>query len=263
MDYQTADRQLQGRNKLSRKVGNNTYLVRNSGVPGDSIHLKLHNTYIMTWYADGRIELNTGGWRTVTTKARINEHLSGYSLSQDRGVWYLSQHLDAAPYWKTLGVFADGLTIHADDTITGMEPLDAAKEANKLRSRVHKFARSYMEAFRNGKVPAPGPGDCFYCGMHTVEDHKPLGEAMRDKDHILSHMEEKYFVPSLLSNAFKAMPHSQAMGWAIADKWDPTHSNQGSESTFKRISGNLPEFVYDQLQKSLSRYMLRQLGQAS
>jgi hypothetical protein len=249
MDYTTANEKLQGRNKLSRKVANNTYLVRNSGVPGDSIHLKLHNTYIITWYADGRIELNTGGWFTVTTKARITEFLSGYSIGQERGVWYLSKHTSGPAYWTSLGVFADGLTIHADDSITGMSPLDDAKEKNKLRRRVAMFAKHYIQAFQSGQVPAPSTGDCFYCAMRTSEG-KTLGETLPDKDHLLSHLEENYFVPSLLHQAFETMPHSQAMGWALAKHW----GNQDIP---------VPEFIYNQLQKSLSRYMLRQLGQAA
>jgi len=250
MDYITADEKLQGRNKLSRKVGNNTHLVRHSGVPGDSIHLKLHDTYIITWYADGRIELNTGGWFTVTTKARINEFLSGYAISQERGVWYLEKHTDGPRYWTRLGVFADGLTIHADDAITGMNPLDDAKEKNKLRRRVAMFAKHYMSAFQAGKVPAPSNGDCWYCAMRTVDGNIPLGEKVSDKDHLMSHLDENYFVPSLLHRAFETMPHSPAMGWALAKHW-------GGQDI------PVPEFVYSQLQKSLSRYMLRQLGQAA
>ena len=248
MDYLQADSKLQGRCMLSRKVGNNTYLVRNSGVPGDSIHLKLHNTYIITWYADGRIELNTGGWKTVTTKARINEYLSGYYISQNRGVWRVGTHDDNG--WRELGIFSDGMMISPDGTITGMEPLDSAKAANKLRRQVHRFATEYMQAFQSGQVSAPGAGDCFYCHMREVKTAKPLGDVTHDKDHILSHLEEKYYVPSLLYNAFEAMPHSTAMSWALAKHW-------GGQDI------PVPEFVYAQLKTILQRYMLRQLGQAA
>jgi hypothetical protein len=255
MNYNIADSKLQGRNKLSRKVANNTYLVRNSDVPGDSIHLKLHDTYVVTWYADGRVELNSGGWQTPTTKERIKGVLEGYTIRQERGVWYLSQHTNGPEYWKDLGVFADGLTIHADGTITGMLPLDEAKTKNKLRRRVAMFASNYMRAFKAGEIPAPGNGDCLYCNVNFQTDKKQtLGEAVRDDSHIQSHLDENYFVPSLLSRAYEAMPHSPAMGWALAKAWskDP----QWKDSL-------VPEFVYGQLQKSLSRYMLRQLGQAA
>lgn len=254
MNYQTADEKLQGRNKLSRKVGNNTYLVRNSGVPGDSIHLKLHNTYIITWFADGRIELNSGGYRTVTTKARINEFLAGFGVSQERGVWYLTTSTPES-YWSKLVIFEDGLVINPDGTVTGGSPIEDTKKALKLRKRVNAFATNYIAAFKAGDVPAPSSGDCWYCLMKN-EEGNTLGEIQKSAEHILSHLEEEYYVPSLLSRAFETMPHSQAMGWAIASKWAPEQLSTAS-STF------LPDFVFEQLRKILTRYILRQLGQAS
>lgn len=250
MNYLMADTKLRGRNMLSRKMGNNTYLVRNSGVPGDSIHLKFHNTYIITWYADGRIELNTGGWLTVTTKARINEYLSGYSISQHKGVWYLSERTDGPECWKDLGVYADGMIINPDMTITGMSPLEDSREKNKLRRLVAQFTKHYIQEFKQGKVLAPSNGDCWYCLMRTVNGNIPLGEVTKDKDHILSHLEENYYVPSLLQRAFETLPHSPAMGWALAKHW-------GGQDI------PVPEFIYGQLQKNLSKYILRQLGQVA
>jgi len=263
MNYETADSQLQGRNKLSRKVGNNTYLIRNSGVPGDSIHLKLHDTYIITWYADGRVELNSGGWRTVTTKARMNEFLEGYSISQSKGQWFVSHHnpkYDSnhyskdVPYWIDDCLYDDGIVFHPDGTITGGEPIADVKGKLSLRRKVNRFAAEYLEAFKNGQVPAPSLGDCLYCGMREIGSEDPLGECVGDKDHLLSHMEEKYFVPSLLYRAYETMPHSVAMGWAFGKHWGPKD---------QLLNSIVPDFVYDQLKKSLSRYMLRQLGQAA
>lgn len=97
--------------KLQRKAGHHTYLVRNSGVPGDSIHLKFYDTYIITWYADGRIKLNSGGYRTVTTKARINEFIpSHWGISQAKNVWYLKEFLLGGETIRTFE-FEDGIII--------------------------------------------------------------------------------------------------------------------------------------------------------
>lgn len=115
MTYQQADEYL-GK-KLNRPAGSgrNTRMVRNSGVPGDSIHLKYHNTYILTWYQDGRIELNTGGWRTVTTKSRINEFLgreSEWSIFQKNFEWFLSNHssnpAQVIPFYDGVILYLDG-----------------------------------------------------------------------------------------------------------------------------------------------------------
>ncbi len=35
----------------------------------------MHNTAVVVFYDDGRIKLNTEGWRTVTTKDRLNRCL--------------------------------------------------------------------------------------------------------------------------------------------------------------------------------------------
>ena len=63
-------------NRDSRKVANNTYLVKRSiGTNGDEpISLRLHSTYILTWYPDGCVEYNHGGYTTVTTKDRLNRY---------------------------------------------------------------------------------------------------------------------------------------------------------------------------------------------
>lgn len=77
-------------------------------------------------------------------------------------------------------------------------------------------------------------------------------------EHILSHLKEKYYVPSLLARTLDTMPTSQVMRWAVAEKWDPQ---------FKAHSGGNggwgQDYAYQQLQKNLGRYLLRQLGRAA
>lgn len=70
------------RTRNRRKVGNNTYAVRN----GDGVDIILHDTVILSYNADGTETLNAGGWRTVTTKARLNE-FSKARVFSERGEW--------------------------------------------------------------------------------------------------------------------------------------------------------------------------------
>jgi len=42
---------------------------------GPYVAIVLHNTAVVVFYDDGRIKLNTEGWRTVTTKDRLNRCL--------------------------------------------------------------------------------------------------------------------------------------------------------------------------------------------
>ena len=44
---------------------------------GDELHVKYHQTSVVIFLPNGDIRLNSGGWMTNTTKARINAGLRG------------------------------------------------------------------------------------------------------------------------------------------------------------------------------------------
>lgn len=89
MTYEEAKEMLKGRN--SKKIGNNTYLVYLE----NRIVIRLHNTNVVTFYEDGRTLLNSGGWKTVTTKDRMNKYLpTPWKVFQEKFEWYLWN-------WKT------------------------------------------------------------------------------------------------------------------------------------------------------------------
>jgi len=88
MDFQTATSKLidkRGRNRPTKKLKNNTYLVR---IDSDSIGVQLHNTIVVTIHKDGTYTLNSGGWQTVTTKQRINEYCP-VRVNQRKFQWYV------------------------------------------------------------------------------------------------------------------------------------------------------------------------------
>jgi len=73
-----------------RKLANNTYLViRDDG----GLAVRLHNTEVVIHYKD-KIILNTNGWYTNTTKARINE-FSPFSVYQRNYEWFID---DGIPF---------------------------------------------------------------------------------------------------------------------------------------------------------------------
>ena len=251
MNYTDANDKLTGRNHDRRKIGNNTYLERRD----DDIALRLQNTDILLYHPDGKITLNSGGWRTVTTKARINEFLPAeWSLWQERGVWYLAYGNSYQSHHK-VAVYDDGTVLSPDGTYTGAESLSVVESKLKLRRRVAKYSKDYVTALFDGKVPAPGAGDCFYCQLKSA-DGRTMGENFRDDSHILSHLDEKYYVPSLLTRAFEVMPVSQVMKWAVGEKWYPDQFPQNGHSFADK-------WIKQQIAKTINRYMLRQLGQAS
>ena len=114
MTYETANKQLQGRYSQRRKIGNNTWLERREN---SAIALRLHNTDILVFLSNGDTVLNSGGWHTVTTKSRINEHMStGWGLSQKNYDWYLRNYTTGQKV-----EYQDSITITAEGCIVGVK----------------------------------------------------------------------------------------------------------------------------------------------
>lgn len=185
MKYSTLNEQLTGRNKDNRKLGNNTYAERRNG---DAIAIRLHQTDILTFHADGRIVANTGGWKTRTTKDRLNQYLPD-TISQHRGKWTV-RGLE----------FADGMTWHPDGTITGAASENDSKEETALRKEIDRYCKSLVAAL---PLPTPGAGDCFYCQFTEEKTALPLGEVSKNTDHLREHLKENYFVPSMVWRALE------------------------------------------------------------
>jgi hypothetical protein len=70
LSYYKAQSILKGRDE--RKIANNTRLIKQSE---DSISIRHWSTDIITFYQDGRILVDTNGYHTVTTIARLNAYL--------------------------------------------------------------------------------------------------------------------------------------------------------------------------------------------
>lgn len=76
------------------KLGNNTYLEWcDYGNTPDAIAVRYHQTDIVTFHPDGRIELRNGGWHTMSTKQNISA-FSPFCVYQDRGEWLVNTRRD-------------------------------------------------------------------------------------------------------------------------------------------------------------------------
>jgi hypothetical protein len=257
-----------------RKLANNTYLERRSE---GQIAVKLHATDILIFHPDGSTEYQSGGWRTPTTKNRMNEFGPGPRIWSDRGIWQVWNGGE-----EPIAVYADGM-VYRDGVIEGGGD---AKDERGQRRRVKAYAKAYMDALERGEVPAPGAGDCcdcWYCalgverdattgkihhGYSTADLGSPtLGEQTatlmpdgrienrRNTDHILSHMskDERYFVPSLLQRAMEIAGASQSMWWWLGSFWDTSASEEQKQGC-RRFSER------DRVEKALRKYILWQLG---
>lgn len=86
---------------LSHRVkerGVDTKLVRLSD---DEIALRFHDTYVVRAYKSGPVKINSNGWRTSTTKERINRYLpDGYHLYQTHWDWYVTEPYGGITQYK-------------------------------------------------------------------------------------------------------------------------------------------------------------------
>lgn len=239
--YIEAAEQLGG--KASRKLENNTYLHR---IDEHTIAVKLHDTDVVTYYDDGRIVLNSGGWRTVTTKDRMEKYSPVWLRSFD-GDWHIARHGEAG-YRKTGDIFNDGVTLEVSSDgelkITG-----AGQSTVKLRKQAWLYVKRFVESIIRGDVGVrPSNGDCWYCVMKD-KDGKTLGDLSGDSGHIKDHIKADYFVPSLLYNAIKETPVSPFAEGALA-----TLENGGTLTEWQA------EIMARQVTHSLKRYLGRRLG---
>lgn len=90
----------------SMRLGNNTYLEVVGSEPLGFIGVRLHNTYVVRFWFDGKITLHTGGYHTVTTKDRINQFIAGRVWQKDY-TWYFNK----AEWPNTAVEFTEGMEV--------------------------------------------------------------------------------------------------------------------------------------------------------
>ena len=200
---------------------------------GETI-IRLHGTDIVRKHANGSVTLNSAGWKTVTTKDRMNDHMpAGFQLYSDKGQWFVRKGhwgdkvAPTAPYF-------DGMNVPRDVLAPKAKGAKLATKEDALRKQIRKFV---CDVPFKGPFPAPDNGDCWYCLMKT-QDGKSLGDATGDNGHILEHIKERYLHGSLIVNA---------LTWA------------GYRS---------PQRIYrmglgDNVRRALKRYLYRQCGLVS
>jgi hypothetical protein len=244
MDFNKADIKLQGRNKTSRKLANNTYLQRRE----NGIAVLLHDTDVITFKTNGDTILNSGNWHTKTTKDRINAYIpKPYQLIQEKSIWYVVKN-ETGYYWDKSNPrfkFQDNIKISKNGKVTNYAKDNPIADA-KMKATVKKYALLCANAIPLDK---PDNGDCFYCHMVTVKDNKPLGDTIKDTEHLLSHMKEKYIVPSLVLNALNEKYNAPMAIW----------------QTFKDTGWTSDDRMFGKqaTSKAVYRYIMSRLGYAS
>jgi len=168
--------------KNSKFVDNNTLSIEY--LDGTKV-IRLHNTDIVTFTPRGYI-LNSGGWRTPTTKERINK-FSPARVSQQNGQWFINGLL-----------FYDGIEVDHDGKIISKIMKSDDKKVNAMKKRIAK----YCSLITKDNLPVPDNGDCWYCLM-TTNENKTLGDSTGNHGHLLEHLKENYLHGSVLVNAMR------------------------------------------------------------
>ena len=183
LTYEKAQEMLAKRS--IRKLARNTYLRQE----GENVVIKLHNTDVITISPNDVYTLNSGGWRTPTTKERFNT-FSPANVSQERSMWYVTEGKYPTP-WESRKVvpYADGIQIDSDGNVIAGAGTDTSKAMRTLNKMITKYINGFEAHVKANGLEEPSMGDCIFCRLRVGNDH------------ILSHFEEGYYVPGLLANA--------------------------------------------------------------
>ena len=134
-------KEFRGQMREAQKLGNNTYLTRRPHNDDGFIYtVRLHDTDVLTQWPDGSVSVSSGGWQTVTTKARINDHLRKFlpnatqsvpSVYQKKREWFWCGWTNVArPRPIRLGDFDDGDWFSADGALhKDQRPMHEAVES--------------------------------------------------------------------------------------------------------------------------------------
>lgn len=190
--------------KRVKRLGNNTHAER-IGVDGTTRHdigIVLHSTTILTFHDDDTMSIDTGGWRTVTTKDRLNSLLPApLRVSSLDGVWTLSRG------GNNPGIVSevyDGMRFDRHGDMVTEVLVDSGRELKRLKRDIGRYVKLYTDDHVRELVDAAREhgtaGDCWGCAMVNAE----TGRAdVMGTDHLFQHVAEGYTMASLMRNALK------------------------------------------------------------
>ncbi|MDD4354227.1 MAG: hypothetical protein PHN56_07285 [Candidatus Nanoarchaeia archaeon] len=127
--------------KNSKFVQNNTLKIE---YENGTTAIRLHNTDIIIFNGTNFI-LNSGGWRTSTTKDRINTFTPA-RISQKKGLWYL----------RDGNLFYDNCIINSEGHLIS-KPVKVNEDKIK---KIKKQITDYCNLITKDNLPFPNSGDC-------------------------------------------------------------------------------------------------------
>ena len=145
--------------------------------------IRLHNTDILTFPPKGGFVINTDGWNTVTTRARLNEVLPGpWRVFTARGLIHL-RNIETGvdtPFRETVTVTSKG----------AIKPDRKPASNDKLRQQID----TYMKAFKARGLPT---------AQESLGDPWIFSEGKTDSAVMLDWIKSKYVHRRLMALAFQ------------------------------------------------------------
>jgi len=174
-----------------------------------SVAWQLHDTIIVKRYPmrNGEatlIRLNSGGWRGITTKDRINKALRRFddarTVWSEHGIWYLGNAYtpNRVPFYDQM-IFPIGGPLPDK----GRSEESRIKHQQKQIERYCRKLRKRLQAGENNRPPLrPELGDCLYCqGRVDTLTQDGVQPGCDSTDHLQSHLDEVYIMGTLTLRA--------------------------------------------------------------
>lgn len=219
----------------SRKIGNNTYAQRRDH---GAIAVRLHDTDILTYtpkrYSHPRepvlkmtdvecaveigydVEINTGGWLTITTKNRINAHLPHYRIDSLDGRWFLNDR----EFQDGLLWYRDGCKVHVRpgrtmSIVTGFMVDDERERADRHNRQMNKLIDRYLKGWNDTShervVNEYGPIAVNGCALCLKTSEGLIGERMGDVQHLIEHLMERVLPQTVWMAAIESCKYRNPM----------------------------------------------------
>ncbi len=165
-----------------------------------SEHIHFNNESLIIKYPNSKtIKVTSGGDESQKIKNILNKYLPSYLKSDWKIISEYNQWFLFSKVWNKKIVFFDNMQVHItelnDIRILQSDYILSMEEIQERKTDVQKYARSFIDLFMNHKINLPSSLDCFYCVSNIYSTQ-----------HLIIHIYEKEYVPSLLLNSINENP---------------------------------------------------------
>jgi hypothetical protein len=189
-----------------------------------------------------RFDNNVDAWQ----EAYIEDFRARRAYNQADRAWEIRNRV---PFYDGITVDSEGYTPRIRQV--GPSPAKLRRherEVVRMQKKIERYIDGYIKALVKG-MPMPSGGDCWFCALRT-ESGQTWGD-MGNSAHLLTHMEERYYVPTLAVNALRATTKLTDTGIYL---W--LDMNQDTNRMGGKKQGKKP---YDSVKRALRKYMRKRL----